>query len=281
MKLPKAPRAVITGGGSGLGRALALRLADRRGRILVLDVNMDRAEETAELVRNRGAEAKALRCDVARLEDVEKAAEVADDLFGGIDLLVNNAGVAVAGPVGDLGIEDWDWIMRINLWGVIHGCHVFIPKMKAQRSGFILNVASSAGFASLPEMAPYNVTKAGVISLSETLDAELAGFGIGVGVLCPTFFKTNLLENLRAVREDQRITAEAMFAKATMTAEQVADAALRGLERGELVIIPQADGTVVFRAKRLAPALYRRIVRSQPLNQLFKRLNGAKLAAGG
>lgn len=269
--LDKAPRAVITGGGSGLGRALALRLAEREGRLLIADVSLERAEETVALVRERGGRAEAMRCDVSRLEDVEEAARRSEGLYGGVDLLVNNAGVAVAGDVGDLPIEDWDWIVRINLWGPIHGCHVFVPRMKAQGRGYILNVASSAGFASLPEMGPYNVTKAGVISLSETLDAELAPHGITVSVLCPTFFKTNLLETMRWTREDQRDLARLMFERASMTAEQVADAALRGLERGELVIIPQLDGNLVWRAKRLWPELFRKVVRSRSLMQLFSK----------
>lgn len=267
--LDKEPRAVITGGGSGLGRALALRLAERAARLLIVDVNLDRAEETVSLVRERGGRAEAMFCDVSRLEDVEATARKIEELYGGVDLLVNNAGVAVAGHVGDLRIEDWDWIVRINLWGPIHGCHVFVPRMKAQQRGYILNVASSAGIVSLPEMAPYNVTKAGVISLSETLDAELAPHGIKVSVLCPTFFKTNLLETMRSTQDEQRALAELMFERASMTAEQVADAALRGLERGELIIIPQLDGNVVWRAKRLWPELFRKIVRNRSLLQLL------------
>lgn len=272
MKLPKQPRTVITGGGSGLGRALALRIADRRGRILVADLNIARAEETAALVKERGGEADALHCDVSRLEDVEKIADIASRNWGGVDLLVNNAGVAAAGAVGDFPIEDWEWIVRINLFGVLHGCHVFAPRMKAERSGFILNVASSAGIASLPEMGAYNVTKAGVISLSETLDAELSSFGITVSVLCPTFFKTNLLESLRTSKDEQRALASAMFERSTTTADEVALAAIRGLERGQLIVIPQMDGNVVWRAKRLWPALYREAVRNQTLNRLFNRL---------
>lgn len=272
MKLPKAPRAVITGGGSGLGRALALRLAARKGRMLIADVNTSRAEETARLVGDRGGEAHALRCDVSRTEDWEQLANRSDELFGGTDLLVNNAGVAAAGAVGDFAIEDWEWIMRINLWGVILGCHTFAPRMKAKRRGAILNVASSAGIASFPEMGAYNVTKAGVISLSETLDAELASFGVTVSVLCPTFFKTNLLETIRVAKEEQRTLAGAMFERSTMTADEVAEAGLRGLERGQLIVIPQADGNVVWRAKRLAPALYRQLVRNQSLNKLFTKM---------
>jgi NAD(P)-dependent dehydrogenase (short-subunit alcohol dehydrogenase family) len=251
---------VITGGGSGLGRALALRLAARRARILVADVDLASAEETCALVAAAGGSATAFACDVARLADVEAAAQAAEERFGGTDLLVNNAGVAVAGLVGELPISDWEWILRVNLCGVIHGCHVFVPRMRARRRGFLLNVASTAGFASLPEMAPYNVTKAGIISLSETLHAELAASNIAVSCLCPTFFKSNLLDRLRSPGR-QRALAELFFRGARATAEEVAEAALSGLERGELIVIPQLDGSMLWRTKRYAPSLYHAALR--------------------
>jgi len=260
MKLPDKPRAVITGAASGLGRALALNLAARGGRILVCDVNADRSAETAKLVVAAGGTAEVLHCDVTAATDLERAAAEADRLWGGTDLLVNNAGVAGAGEIGTIPLEDWDWILRVNLWGVIHGCHVFIPKMKAQGHGAILNIASSAGIACLPEMGSYNVTKAGVIALSETLYAELRPARIGVAVLCPTFFATNLLESFRSPSTRQRKLAEEMFRRSKVTAEEVAEAGIRGLERGKLVIIPQADGTWIWRTKRAVPGLYHRLL---------------------
>ncbi|MBS2028534.1 MAG: SDR family NAD(P)-dependent oxidoreductase [Deltaproteobacteria bacterium] len=261
MKLPDRPRAVITGAASGLGRALALELAQRQARLLISDVNVEGADETCVLARARGAEAIAVRADVGVAADLEKLADVADASFGGVDLLVNNAGVAVAGMVGELPLADWEWIVRINLWGAINGCHVFVPRMRKAGGGFILNVASSAGFASLPEMAPYNVTKAAVISLSETLHAELASANIAVSCLCPTFFQTGLMKTFRGA-DRQRAMAEKFFQASTMSAEQVARAGLRGLERGTLHIIPQTDGTWVWRAKRFLPGTYFGILRA-------------------
>jgi NAD(P)-dependent dehydrogenase (short-subunit alcohol dehydrogenase family) len=272
MKFPQAPRAVITGGGSGLGRAFALKLAPRGARMLVLDVNVPGAEETARLVAGAGGTAVALRCDVSRAEEVERAALAADERWGGADILVNNAGVAAVGPVGELPLKDWNWIVGINLMGVVHGCHAFVPRMKKAGRGFILNVASSAGFASLPEMGAYNVTKAGVISLSETLAGELAAHGVSVSVLCPTFVNTNLLASLRATDAEQRDLAAAMFRRATITPEQVAHKALRGLEKGRLMIIPQADGAAVWRAKRFAPGLYQFLVRTAERKGLREKL---------
>jgi len=261
MKLPEFPRAVVTGGGSGLGRAICLALAERRGRVLVADVNLEGAEETARLVEAAGGRAVAMRVDVGEIADVEAMAESIRRAFGGVDLLVNNAGVAVAGEVGEVPLEDWHWILRINLMGVVHGCHVFAPIFKAQKSGFILNVASNAGIASLPEMAPYNVSKAAVIALSETLYSELGASGVAVSALCPTFFKTNLLSTMRSSDEVQRKKAHAFFERSKITAEEVARIALEGLEAGEPIIIPQADGNVVHALKRLSPQLYLKLLR--------------------
>ncbi len=261
MSFPERPRAVITGAGSGLGRALALSLARRRARLLLADVDRVRAGETARLVEAAGGEGIPIRCDVTKLEDLEGAATKIQALWGGTDILVNNAGVAAAGRVGEQSLEDWRWIVGINLWGVIHGCHVFVPRLRQQGSGFILNVASAAGFVSLPEMASYNVTKAGVISLSETLYGELGGSGIHVSVACPTFFRTSLMDSFRSPGDRQRAVAANFFRRSTATAEEVAAVALEALESGRLYAVPQTDGRVAWLLKRLSPAVYSRGLR--------------------
>ena len=272
MKLPPRPSVVITGGASGLGRAFACLLAKRNARVLLGDVNLEGAEETARLVREAGGEAHAVRCDVTKESDLVMLADVADDLFGRTDLLINNAGVAVSGAVGEVPLADWEWILRINLWGVVHGCHAFVPRMKKHGGGAVLNVASSAGIVSLPEMAPYNVSKAAVISLSETLYGEGAKHGIAVSVLCPTFFRTNLLDSMRVTEDKQRAAAKKAFEHALMTAEDVAKAAISGLEKGELVVIPQVDGSVAWRLKRLLPGGFYKALRASHKSGLFERL---------
>jgi NAD(P)-dependent dehydrogenase (short-subunit alcohol dehydrogenase family) len=253
VKLPESARTFISGGASGLGRALALELAQRRARILIADVNLERANETANEVQAAGGSAHVMRCDVRKPDEIEACAREMETRWGGVDLAVNNAGVAAAGRVGAMPLEDWRWIVDINMWGVINGCHVFAP-----RAEFILNIASMAGFAALPEMAAYSLTKAAVISLSETLSVERRG---RVSVLCPTFFKTNLMENFRYTEERQKVMTEKFFARSLMTAEAVARAGIRGLEAGELIIIPQIDGKLVWRFKRLAPDFYRSTLR--------------------
>ena len=157
-KLPSRPRSFITGASSGFGRAVALELAARGGRLVISDVDEEGLEETADLAERRGAEVRTIRCDVRDAAQVEAQVALADEVFGGVDVGVNNAGVAVTGPVGDVSLEDWKWQIDINLWGVIYGCHALAPRMKAQGSGFILNVASAAGLLAAPTMAPYNVS---------------------------------------------------------------------------------------------------------------------------
>jgi len=158
--------AVITGAASGFGRALALTLSRRGGwKILIADINRAGMEETLALVRQSGGDGDIFECDVSKPENVQKMADYAFEKFKKVDLLINNAGVVSCGFTGDIPLQDWHWCVGINFWGMLYGCHSFIPKMKSQGGGHIINVASSAGLFSLMEMGPYNVTKAAVISL--------------------------------------------------------------------------------------------------------------------
>lgn len=251
MRFPERPRAAVTGAGSGFGRAISLALAERGARLVLSDIDEEGLAETMEQAKRRGAEVRTLRVDVRDPEQVEALAALADEAFGGTDILVNNAGVAVSGAIGDVPIDDWRWQIDINLYGVIHGCHAFVPRMKRAGRGWVLNVASSAGLLSAPMMGPYNVTKAGVIALSETLFGELAGTGVSVTALCPTFFRTNIHKSARSSSRSLNAQTEKLVTKAKWSAEEIAAVGLKGLERGVLYVVPQADGKVLWRAKRL------------------------------
>jgi NAD(P)-dependent dehydrogenase (short-subunit alcohol dehydrogenase family) len=263
MSIPKSPRAIVTGAGSGLGRALSLALAKRGGKVLVADIDLTSVEETAQAVVAAGGQAVAQKCDVSKVEEVEKLAELADTQFGGSDLIANNAGVGVGGPMGDVSLRDWEWIMNINLWGVIYGCHVFAPRFKRQRSGHILNIASAAGLLCAPDMAPYNVTKAGVVALSETLCAELRPFSVGVTVVCPTFFKTQIADKSRFTGPSERLVevAKKQMERSTVQAGDVANSALTACEEDTLYCVPMADARWGWWLKRLAPdSFYKRVL---------------------
>jgi NAD(P)-dependent dehydrogenase (short-subunit alcohol dehydrogenase family) len=257
MALPKQPRAVITGAGSGLGRALSLELAGRGARLLLADIDEAGLAITAKLTGAAGAETATVRCDVSSAAEVEALAVSADERMGGTDLVINNAGVAVGGLVGEIPLADWTWIMGVNLWGVVHGCHSFLPRMKRQKSGHVLNIASTAGLIHAPGMGPYNVTKAGVVALSETLAAELVDTGVGVTVLCPTFFKTNIFASSRTTGEDAaRAPVDRLMARARIQADGVARYAIDSVAAGRLHALPHEDGRWLWRAKRAAPGFF-------------------------
>ena len=254
MAFPKPLRAVITGAGSGLGRALALDLAQRGASLIISDINPSSAEETAELVRQQQARAEAVVCDVTDRNAVFGLVEETEKRLGGIDLIANNAGVAVGGPFDEIPIEDWRWAVDINLWGVIYGCQAAIPKMRAQGHGYILNVASAAGLIAPPSMSTYNVTKAGVVSLSETLYAEYKSQGIRVAVLCPTFFRTNIIGAIRGAttKKDDERTVRWMD-RSNVQAPRVAKTAIDSVRDGKLYVQPMRDGRMAWRLKRAAP----------------------------
>ncbi|OZF26101.1 SDR family NAD(P)-dependent oxidoreductase [Rhodococcus sp. 14-2483-1-2] len=248
--------AVVTGAGSGIGRAFALELARRGGRVVCADISLERAEETVRLLDGRGY---AVRCDVAVRSEVEDLALFAELEFGGAPtLVINNAGVGIGGqPIGSVGLDDWNWALGINLWGVIHGCETFVPQLRAAGRGGIINVASAAGFAAAPTMGPYNVGKAGVMSLSETLAAELSGTGVRVSVLCPTFVKTNVAIDGRITAQSSEL-AEKLMRWTGFSPDRVAAGTLDAFDKGRLYVVPQLDAKAVWLAKRLTPTLYTR-----------------------
>ncbi len=260
-KVSYESRAIVTGAGSGIGRAFALELAKRGGQVVVSDIDLAAAEETVSMITGQGGKALAFTCDVSRLEDVQNLAEKSEQWFGlAPTVVINNAGVGTGGqPVGDSPIEDWQWIVGINLWGVIHGCHVFAPVLKEQGFGGIVNVSSAASFGSAPMMAAYNTTKAGVLALSETLSAELAAHGIKVTVLCPTFVKTNVIQNARMKTESIR-DAQKMMDKAGVSPESVAIKTLDALDKNKMYVMPQTDAKVSWFIKRLAPGTWTKMM---------------------
>ena len=188
--------------------------------------------------------------------------------------MINNAGVGAGGaPIGELPLDDWHWVLGINLWGPIHGCHVFAPILRSaepsDRPRGIINVASAAAFGAAPSMAAYNVSKAGVLSLSETLAAELSGSAVKVTVLCPTFVKTNIVESGR-IPERTTQFANKIMRWTGLSPEKVARVCLDTHDRGELYCMPQIEAKIGWNIKRLVPGTYTRamglVSRVAPLN---------------
>jgi len=247
--------AVVTGAGSGIGRSFALELAKRGGTVVCSDINLDAAKETVAQIEALGAKAFAVKCDVGNAEQVEKLAEQAEQLMQHpTTLVINNAGVGLGGKFDETSLEDWKWVSDINLWGVIHGCHYFVPKFKQLGRGAIINVASAASYTAAPEMTAYNVTKAGVRALSETLSAELRKHNIKVNVLCPTLVPTNIIKNGKVPHKG--ILDYALTNLAFTTSDKVAKLTLDRLDKNELYTIPQIDAKLFWLMKRTAPNLY-------------------------
>jgi len=257
METSSAKNAVITGAAYGLGKACALALARRGWRIGLVDIEVEEAEKTLREVEGAGGSGEVYRCDVRRHEEVLAVADHFFSQWGRVDLLVNNAGVYGTACVDDVSMEDWERIIDTDLWGVIYGCDAFIPRMKRQGGGHIVNIASSAGIVCAPETAPYSVAKAGVISLSEALRVELAPSGIGVTVVCPLFFQSHLFSTMSAsdttILKDISLTAAA---NARMNTDDIAAMILRAVERNRLYVLPQFSSKLFWRFKRLMPAAF-------------------------
>ena len=192
--------AVVTGAASGIGLAMAERFAAEGMKVVMADVEAPALERAAAAVRAKAAAVLATRVDVSRAEDVERLAAETYDAFGAAHVVCNNAGVAVIGAVHEHTLADWQWVMGVNLWGVIHGVRAFVPRMLAGGDeGHIVNTASMAGLTTSAYMSVYDVTKHGVVALSESMykEFEATGAPIGVSVVCPGLIDTNIMRSGR------------------------------------------------------------------------------------
>lgn len=189
--------AVITGGASGIGLSVAERLIERGMRVVLADIDEARLRDVEARLTESGAEVAGVVCDTASSASVTELAEATLSRFGGAHLLFNNAGIAGIGDAWNGPLELWDWVIGINLYGVIHGIRAFLPIMSEQGSGHIVNTASMAGLLAMPGAAPYTATKHAVVAISESLHIELGSTEspVGVSVLCPGFVKTDLMRH--------------------------------------------------------------------------------------
>lgn len=261
-------RVFITGAGSGLGKALALRFAADGWQVAVTDVDLAAATQTLAEVIKAGGSGFADTCNVTSEESFAAIAMRLQREWNGVDVLVNNAGVATKGTVAESTLEQWQWVLNINLLGCVRGARAIIPLLTAQRSGHIVNIASFAGIANPPAMASYNAAKAAVISLSETLRHELEPHGVGVSVVCPSFFKTNLIATSRQASPEQgnepspqmdRIV-QRLMEKASITADSVAADIFDAVRERRFLVLVNADDKRQVLLKRVSPEFYYRMV---------------------
>ncbi len=259
-------RAFITGAGSGLGLAFATELAGNKWHLALADVHAERLTAAAESVLHAGGMPTTYLFDVA---DYDKFHEAVTDFavkMGGIDIGINNAGVGCGGRLDELPIETFRKIININLMGVVHGCHLFVPIMKRQRAGHILNVASAAAFVAAPRMSAYNTSKAGVLALSETLRSELADHDVLVSVLMPTYVRTNIGIDAEGTTGDKEF-AQLLVEQSQLSPEEVVRKTLTKMEAGELYVVLPSEARNLWRFKRYFPDRFRRF-----MNKEIKRL---------
>ena len=252
-------RAFITGAASGLGLAIGERLAPQGWKLFIADINAQRLAQAEQKLQALGAQTQSMVMDVTEYSAQEDAARTLQETWGGVDLVFNNAGIATAGAIDELTREDWEKTIDIDLWSVIYGCRIFTPMLKRQGGGHIINTASSAATLAGPEMAAYNVAKAGVVSLSETLKTELSKDNIGVSVVCPTVFVTSLGDTMtgRTQMEDNLMR---QLQASKVTADDIVDDVMKAIAKDRLYVITQTDARWGWRLKRFFPELYPKLI---------------------
>jgi len=259
--------ALVTGAASGIGRATAFALARAGADLAVCDLNEAELEETAAAIRSLGRRALARRVDVARAEEVRAFADAVHAEHEAVDVLVNNAGVGLGGGFLDTSLEDWQWILSINLWGVIHGCEFFLPPMvRRGRGGHVVNVSSAAGFLATAQLAAYSATKFAVFGLSEALREELRPHGIAVTTVCPGIINTPIttsapMRGPLATPEARAVLVE-LYRRRNYGPERVAANILRAIARRRAVAPISPEAWVMYLMKRLAPGLTARLNRA-------------------
>jgi NAD(P)-dependent dehydrogenase (short-subunit alcohol dehydrogenase family) len=249
--------AIVTGAASGIGRAISLRLARDGWHIALADINPEGSEETARLVSEAGGSAQVEHLDVSSEGDWLELRDRLQSQWTTLDAIVNNAGVVVAGTVHETPVDDWDWLLSINLRGVILGCHTMVPWLiEHPRRSAIVNVSSIAGLVSPAKMGAYNVSKSGVVALSETLDQELRSKNVGVTVVCPWFTQTNLLKGGRFADPNEKHAGSMMMQGSGVTPEMVADRAVRAMYRRKLYAVVGFRAGQCWSMKRHWPHTY-------------------------
>ena len=252
-------RIFITGGASGLGRALAERHARAGWRVCIGDLDVERCAE-------------ALACDVTREDALQAAADWLQREWGGVDVVINNAGVAQMGGIAETSLADWQWAVDINLLGVVRGCKVFAPLLRTQGGGQLVNIASMAGLVHMPNAAAYNATKAAVVALSETLQLELEPDGIRVSVVCPAFFRTDLARNMRAANPQLEGMTKRLVERARIGADEIAERIFAGIERGDPHILTHPEARRFWRLKRMLPYRWYLALMRRQLAQVAARM---------
>lgn len=263
--------ALVTGAGSGIGRATALLLGELGARLIICDLNKETLAQTAALLQEKGASVEMERADVSDWDDMQRLAERVHKRFGTLDILVNNAGVATSGEFLDTPVEDWHWVLGINLMGVVHGCKLFGARMAEARRGHIINVASAAGYYAAPAMSAYSASKHAVMGLSESLRLELAEFNVGVSAICPGVINTNIVNVMRAHGSTEKSQAKIseIYRRRNYGPEHVAEAIASAIVHNRAVVPVSPEAWALYAAKRFAPGVMDTMQRTPMFRKLM------------
>ncbi len=264
-------RVAITGAASGLGLALAKYFIQQGWRVAFADIQDEEGERQVAALSLPQERAFYQHVDVTSEADMDAWLQAIVKIWGGLDILINNAGVATHGAIDQAPIEDWNWVLDINLLGVVRGCKAFAPLFKQQRSGQIINIASMAGLLHSPEMGSYNASKAGVVALSETLYGELNHLGIGVSVVCPGFFPTALATTARVTHPQVKESIERLFATSRISADDIAKIIFNAASDNDFYVLPHFTYRTTWWLKRFLPQLYLRSIRGIGKQMLSRR----------
>ncbi|HUT55961.1 MAG TPA: SDR family NAD(P)-dependent oxidoreductase [bacterium] len=251
---------VVTGAGSGIGRASALAFAEQGSDLVVADVNEERVKDTALEIEKQGARAIYKKTDVSRRAEVEALRDFALAERGRVDVVHNNAGVSIGGNLEDTSIEDFEWIVSINFWGVIYGIKAFLPHMIERRSGHIVNTASVLGLCGAPGTSAYCATKFAVAGVSESLRAEVRKYNIGVTAICPGIIDTRIVSDGRMrIRKDARANADRVmefYKTRGWPPERVARAVVKAVRHNRAVVPVGPEAWGQWFLKRSSQSLY-------------------------
>ena len=244
---------VITGGASGLGAALVKRYAQAGAKICIADLHAERAKKVIKDNAQQAADLFFQPCDITSQADVEDLLEAVKARWGKLDILINNAGVATGGALAFEDIEQWQWVLNINLLGMVRMTQAFAPLLAMQKNTHLINIASQAGITPIPYMASYNASKAAVVSFSETMHLELAKDGIHVSVVCPSFFATNLDESMRSTQPGVQALVTKLLSRSDIDADGVADIIVKRVAAGDFMILSHKLGKKALWMKRFMP----------------------------
>ncbi|MFD2176410.1 SDR family NAD(P)-dependent oxidoreductase [Veronia pacifica] len=272
MKNIKDKHVLVTGAGSGIGRATAIAFAQEGAKLWLVDINELGNKETADTIRESGGEVSVHYCDVTDAEAMNELANTIHQQIDHIDILVNNAGIGAAGRFIDTQLESWQKVLSVNVMGVVHGCHAFLPRMveaakrNRKQAGHVINLSSLAGYFAPPDLSIYSTSKFAVFGFSESLRADMAKYGIGVSTICPGIVYTPIVENALAEGEmaekpESLDKMVAFYKKRNFLPHRVAEQIVKAVKRNKGVCPVTLESHFMYFMKRLIPGIVGRVSR--------------------